>query len=366
MVFKFFFLILIFTGCSAFNNHGSNPPLSLGLACEEDLRAIFQQTYQPFLVNNCNSCHSVGGPGRGSFADDDLDTAFDEFLLRGPDLVGERAVDPNHRPPFSGPHLSDEEANLRTQWDSLSAQTSCQSVDADDNDLSDDPLPEGGQFKTTEQVLSLDPSNQTLLWNLERDIVLPENTSYSGAQLSVDIQVMTSDTGETSYLFSQPILTAGDSALHIAFVEIYINGELINSASTFRGINRYIPSNDTRELTETTMVVPFNISDQDRVGMAFGILEPVDFEPYTFTELTSELFLNNCTSCHSGDNPRGGLDITNLSRLQGEGLVIPFSEKTSEIYKRMVDTTNPMPPSGLLPAEETKKVRDWILDGAPE
>lgn len=352
------------TGCSVFNT-GFDVQSSFGVGCDSELKTVFVQSYQPLLVENCASCHAVGGIGKGVFADEDLDIAFEDFKLRGYQLVSDRAVDPNHRPPSSGPHLQPEVTVASDNWivalEDANSCTSNSSVPLPD----DEPAPESATYLTMDKVIAMGDNANTMSWDLTNDIVTPAGTSYTGAQFEISVEVDTSATGVTSYLLSNPTLSAGDSPLRVTFVEVYINGNFISSASTFRGINRYVPQNETRELSETTMVVPFEVADGDTLSMAFGILDPVDFNPSTFTQLTNSVFAQNCNSCHSGGNPAAGLDMTNYDEMLNQFIVIPFSTNGSEVYKRMTDANNPMPPSGLLPEAAQNNVRDWVRDGAP-
>jgi|GEM_PF-3404658 len=358
---------VMFVGCSAFKGDGRVTSASIKGSCSDSLKAVFATTYQPFLTANCAGCHGDGGIGRGAFASSNVTQAFEEFQLRGYQLVGDRALSAAHQPPFTGPQLQPDIDAIIPQWEvGLAEVAGCDDSDGDIPLPDDEPLPTSATYTSSSQVIGATEDVKTMTWDLSTEIELPAGTTRPGASFSVDIQTDTSPTGTTSYLFLNPVLTTGGESLRIAYVEIFINGDFMGNASTYRGIDRYVPANDQRELSQTTMVVPFEFAATDTLQIAFGILDPADFNPSTFTQLTDDIFTQSCNGCHSAANPAGGLDMTDYNGMLAQYIAIPYSLAGSEVYKRMNDEANPMPPAGLLPEAQRNSVRDWIRDGAPE
>jgi len=93
-----------------------------------------------------------------------------------------------------------------------------------------------------------------------------------------------------------------------------------------------------------------------------------------------EAFATSCTSCHSGAEPLGDLDLTDPSTLVGLAsaqapldLVAPFEPDDSYLWLKIEDTHgtaggsgDAMPPPGLpaMPDGDQLAVRDWIEAGA--
>ena len=360
-------ILPLFVACSAFEGSGDRGASASKSGCATALEAGFAKSYQPFLVTNCASCHSSGGIGKGAFADPNVTLALEDFQLRGSRLIYDRAIDANHQAPFTGPQLQAEADRVEAQWQSASANwISCEEANPTIPEAEDEPIPESATYTTVAQNIDADDNIKTMSWDLETEIEMPAGTVRAGAEFLLDIQTNTSPTGNKSYLMVNPRLRAGGESMRVAYVEIYINGAFVSNASTFRGINRYVPASQERALSQTTMVVPFDFAEGDTLAMAFGILDPAPFNPTTFTALTTNVFAQNCNSCHSGATPAGGLDMTNYDGLFGQFMVTPYSTNSSEVYRRMIDVNNPMPPTGLLPQATQDSVRDWIRDGAPE
>jgi uncharacterized membrane protein len=73
-----------------------------------------------------------------------------------------------------------------------------------------------------------------------------------------------------------------------------------------------------------------------------------------FAEVKS-LLNRNCSSCHSGNNPQAGIDLTNDCVILGSW---------QRIKVRAVEgDPSPMPTSGLMPLAEREKIIRWINSG---
>jgi hypothetical protein len=83
-----------------------------------------------------------------------------------------------------------------------------------------------------------------------------------------------------------------------------------------------------------------------------------DFDKEVVTVLASR-----CIECHSGTDPKGGLDLTRKDAVTGaKGVVVAGKLDASELWKRV--NANEMPPKKPLTAEEKAVLREWIASGA--
>ncbi|MBP3960741.1 PSD1 domain-containing protein [Gemmata sp. G18] len=70
-----------------------------------------------------------------------------------------------------------------------------------------------------------------------------------------------------------------------------------------------------------------------------------------------------CLDCHSGADPKGGLDLTRKDAVLGKsGSVTPGKPDASELWKRVA--SDEMPPKKPLSAQEKAVLKEWIASGA--
>ncbi len=369
--------MVAFNNCSAVHEGGSLA--SSFEACNLALKDEFANGYHQFLVSNCANCHVSQGSGNGAFADSNLDIAFDAFNVRGNLLVGSRAIDPNHQPPWSGSQHSDEVSSLDNTWNVIKQQADdCVSraggaVDDIyfDGIVPEDPTFTRGEIETFVKLMNATATRKTLTWNLETEIKSPTGLSFAGAQLSIDVQANTTINGEKSYIFSNPRLRAGTQSIHLIHISFNINNELVSSATSYHGINRRVPATETRDLSVGSITFLYDLKNTDTVSLSIGLLDVVDFDPPTFAELIAPtgVFGQNCLSCHNAADTastlQGNFDISTRQAVITQIKVAPYSPNNSRLFIRMNDAQSPMPTSGVLPNNQIKQVLDWIRDGAP-
>ncbi|MCE7996083.1 MAG: hypothetical protein HEP71_29155 [Roseivirga sp.] len=68
---------------------------------------------------------------------------------------------------------------------------------------------------------------------------------------------------------------------------------------------------------------------------------------------------NYCTTCHSGPAASTGVNLTSYQNVR-------FYTESGNLVERVNSTTNPMPPSGLMPAIERQRIAKWVEDGFPQ
>lgn len=366
-------MLVFYNNCSAV--HDGSSSLSSSQACNLLYKDEFLRGYGPFLKNNCASCHSFQGTGNGAFADSDDDIAFEAFVVRGNNLVRQRALNPQHQPPFTGAQHTATLTEIDNTWNAIKAQVDlCIAASGGEPStvsngiLADDPVPTQGTVTTFLKLIEAGPSSRTLSWNLESEIASPRGLSLTGAQFQIDVQATTTLNGEKTYIFSKPRLTAGSDPLHMMYIEFVINNELVQSATSYHSVNRRVPAGGEREAAVGSIAVAYDLRSTDTIAISFGLLDVIDFNPPTFAELIAPtgVFGTHCLGCHNGASgtPKGNFDISSRDNVLQRLMVAPYSPNNSEIFKRMNDPLSPMPQSGLLPQNEIDRVLHWIQDGA--
>lgn len=107
-----------------------------------------------------------------------------------------------------------------------------------------------------------------------------------------------------------------------------------------------------------------------QVGCEKDYLVPKKVEidyPVSFANDIIPIFTTECSmaSCHdNGGAPPNLMADKAYDELLGLGYVDTIDAKSSILYVRMISTTKPMPPAGLLPAEQIALVLAWIEQGA--
>lgn len=91
-----------------------------------------------------------------------------------------------------------------------------------------------------------------------------------------------------------------------------------------------------------------------------AILEDEDSGPIIETVKYNDDVKNitsaNCVSCHGGSSPQAGLDLTTYVNVR-------FAVENRGLLNRINNQSNPMPPSGLLPASTRAVIEQWKEDG---
>lgn len=363
-------IMISFNNCSAVHENSNN--LSSFETCNLILKDEFANKYHNFLRTNCNNCHVNSDSGNGAFADSDLEIAFDAFVVRGNNLVGQRAIDPNHKPPYSGTHLTDEVSALDSTWNTAKIQAdNCASLAGHSNTnidggiIPDDPVPSQGTITTFIKFLNADKDPKTLTWDLGNEIKTP-GISFNNAELSIDVVANTTITGEKSYIFMNPKLKAGDVSIHLMYIDFIINNQLVSAATSYHSINRRVPAGESRDLAVGATTFGFNVQSTDTVALSLGTLTQIDFNPPTYAELVapSGVIGANCLNCHDANSSQGGLDLSSRDMVLQQLMVSPYNPNNSEVFKRMNDAQSPMPQGGRLPQADIDQVLHWIQDGA--
>jgi uncharacterized membrane protein len=80
----------------------------------------------------------------------------------------------------------------------------------------------------------------------------------------------------------------------------------------------------------------------------------------TFSNVSSEILQPNCTSCHSGSSPSGGVDLSSYTGVMA--VVTAGSPSSSNLYTAV--NGGIMPPGGSLAQSDIALIDSWITAGA--
>ena len=81
----------------------------------------------------------------------------------------------------------------------------------------------------------------------------------------------------------------------------------------------------------------------------------------TYQMHIAEIIETHCEGCHSGNNPSGGLLLTNYDQVVAAS---GYSGLADRIQLPLSDP-NIMPPNGGLSACDTEALLDWVANGTP-
>ena len=78
------------------------------------------------------------------------------------------------------------------------------------------------------------------------------------------------------------------------------------------------------------------------------------------------ILTKSCTGCHDGEGTGGSpMGLTKPADFTANAPVTKGKKVSETVSARIHDTTNPMPPRGLLPAADLAKLDAWIAAGSP-
>jgi len=83
-----------------------------------------------------------------------------------------------------------------------------------------------------------------------------------------------------------------------------------------------------------------------------------DTNAFSFTVDIFPIIQQYCLGCHSGASPSAGLSLQDYNKIKN-------AVTNKNLFGRITSTSNPMPPSGLMPECRIKKIKKWIDAGMP-
>lgn len=396
LFFSFIFLGLLF---GLFNNCGkmqakldgvgktSLASMSTSLAiCEGQLRAVYQRTYFPFLVSNCNNCHSTAHGSR------DLQVSFNSFRARG-----ESVIDYQSTHAHGGNNLTSE---LQKEIDVFKPSWTQAQTDYLDC-MSRSSLPPTGNadsarnLKLNDKVIPniMGTLNGNRWASVEWDVEFESGDSYKGyfkTILKVEAKLNQMEGSVSGVLFRNPKmrLKGGSVNIEVSGLMIHLGGQRQSSVTTYSGVSKVLGSTSEVDLVDgggsayvpwpqagEATLVSFEFDEIRHTAQLPPVADgPPPVEPVpvpipdvpipdggvTHTQLNNSnspyrVFNRSCVGCHNSGS--GRLDLRDYDAAKAAA---------SLIIQRINSTANPMPPTGLLRQNDRDLVQSWVNAGAPK
>lgn len=87
--------------------------------------------------------------------------------------------------------------------------------------------------------------------------------------------------------------------------------------------------------------------------------DPITSEDVVYDPDVSNVMFNFCTTCHSGSAPSANLDLSSYNNVKQ-------AAESGNLLDRINDSSDPMPPSGLLSEERRTLLDNWASGGYKE
>lgn len=247
--------------------------------CEKDLLLHFSSGYHRFAKTNCSLCH-VAGPGKGRFADSNLEDAFHDFMQTGYSKFSNNATGA-HNPPASGPQHVQEINELRLGWQqAILDYDKCSGSDlsSQGEDLSTKITLETTQKLIPEMEVG---ENKTITWTLNTELknvnggaTLP---NLPNAQFSVQVGKNKTSGGTTYYTVYSPKVFSSSFDTRVQNIFVKMNGRLQNYPTTFKYLDASVrantPNTNAALLSTGSIVIPGVFSTQDKLSLSFINIE---------------------------------------------------------------------------------------------
>jgi len=272
-------------GASTSDSTTGNGGTGSGL-CEQDLKNLFDRGWHKFLQTNCAICHS-NGPGKGRFANSDLNIAYTDFMAVGFTKVSNNAVSPTHNPPYSGVQNTEAVNTLKVEWQNgLTENAKCT---GDTSLLPVESQADKISLKTSEQVIGLakDGDKKVITWTINSDLTRVKGTdplpNIPGGKIAITVTRLTNSSGATYYDFSVPTLYGASVDTRVQGIFVNLNGFLLNYPTTFSYVDKSIRQGSMNDVTGLisigTLVAPKVILSTDTVSLSFINITQVILPP---------------------------------------------------------------------------------------
>ena len=265
---------------------GPNPTGVEGTLCEQDIKNLFARGWQKFLVTNCQTCHS-NGPGKGRFANSDVNLAYSEFEQIGYVKVSNNAISSSHNPPYSGIQHTQVVNDLKLEWQKgLQDYDTCTGTNTS---ITQESQASKITLKSTSQVIGLvaDGDKKVLTWTINSDLTRIKGTeslpNIPNGKFSITVTRYKNSSGFTYYTFSSPTIHGASVDTLIEGIFINLNGLLLNYPTTFSFVNKSIRSgsgNDLSGLVSTgALVAPKVVLPTDQLEISFINISQTSMPP---------------------------------------------------------------------------------------
>lgn len=298
---SFAVLLLFFNNCkgsseAALNlDQSSNTSLTdngsgaTGTLCEQDIKNLYARGWWSFVKDNCVACHA-NGPGKGRFANADLNVAYDEFNAVGFLKVSANAVSPTHNPPYTGVQHTQTVNELKVEWQQgLIDYSTCTGQDQESQETQIEKI----TLKTNSKTIgAADEGVPTpITFDISTELTRIKGTdpvpSIPGGKFTIYVTRLKNGGGFTYYTFSSPKIWGGTVDTQIEGIFISINGFLLNYPTTFSYVNKGIRAGTTNKnyadisglISTGSLVAPKVILPTDTLSISFINISKVTLPP---------------------------------------------------------------------------------------
>ncbi|MFZ3231315.1 MAG: hypothetical protein WA160_13990 [Pseudobdellovibrio sp.] len=342
------------------------PGAATGTLCEQDLKNLYARGWQTFLKTNCAICHS-NGPGKGRFANSDLDIAFGDFMQVGYTKVSANAVNPTHNPPYTGVQHTQAANELKVEWlTGLQENAKCSGSNAD---MPTETQVQKITLKTSELATGLtkDGDKVVLSWTINSDLIRTKGAealpNIPGGKISITVARLKNASGATYYDFSLPTIYGASVDTRIQGLFINMNGFLLGYPTTFSYVDKSVRQGSKNDITGLvsigTLVAPKAVLPTDTVSLSFINISQVVMPP------PPAVVTVNISNSKNVVVPKGTdfIDVTlSLSEAASEPVVVTLSEDT-DLCGKAVTYTNSNTYFQTVGASCLKDVYDVVCPG---
>jgi hypothetical protein len=267
------------SGSSGSSSSSSSSPSATGATgtlCEQDIKNLYARGWQKFLMTNCSTCHS-NGPGKGRFANSDLNIAYAEFDTLGYVKVAGNAVNASHNPPYTGVQHTQTVNDLKAEWQTglIQYATCTGSAAPVSQETQADKITLTSSTKTI--GLAKDGDSVQLVWTINSDLSRVKGTAalpnISGGKFALTVTRLKNGGGFTYYTFSSPTVYGAGVDTRIEGIFVNLNGLLLNYPTTFSYVDKSIRSGSGNDLTGListgALVAPKVVLASDQVSISF-------------------------------------------------------------------------------------------------
>ncbi len=286
-------MLFFFNNCnSRLESTASSPPgadsnsgSTTGL-CEDELKNLYARSWHQFLKTNCAICHS-NGPGKGRFANADVNIAYDEFTQIGYSKISSNAVNPAHNAPYSGVQHTEAINTLKVEWQTgVLENAKCSGATTDVSPVSQ---AEKITLRTTDALIGLtkDGDKKVLIWTVNSDLQRVKGTeappNIAGAKIAITVTRHKNSAGATYYDFTAPTLFDAAVDVRVQGIFINLNGFLLKYPTTFSYVDKNIRQNSKNDLSGLlsfgSLATPKAVVPTDTVSLSFIDISQVSLPP---------------------------------------------------------------------------------------
>ena len=382
-------LLFAFNNCGEMNSvskSGSKSFASNSITaiCDQQLKAAFQRTYHPFLVANCQGCHSMA---HGS---SNLDVSYQAFAQRGAPLIEYQATHAHGGNNFT--EAKQAEINeFKPEWTSAQADyLECLNSSV----RGEDQVGFAQNLKITGKPFPnlMGTLNNNNWVNAEWDLETSVETMYLGefkVILRAEARLNRVNGVAAGIFIRNPTmrLKSGSSNIEVSGLMISIDGVKQTLVTTYSGISKIIATTSNTALVDgvasgSAYLSFAAVSATTNIGFELNEIKHTSLQPppiagpppvnpvpvpipdvpipaggVKHSQLTSSsspyrVFNRSCVGCHNSGS--GRLDLTNYEAA---------AAAASLITQRMNNSSMPMPPTGLLRQNDRDLVQSWVNSG---